>query len=456
MAESFLDSVRNAKSDIIEFDDILDRGLPGLPGRKKPTPIRQNPIPSTKNITLGVPKSKKRFRFGISPIIKSIKSKAESTLEPKESLSENIQRSTANLNLPNLNLTKGLPSVRTIDRDSKEVVAIPPDNFNKNGSFILTGEFPENQITFDKFSLSDLTITNKANFEFILKVVGGGATKWFVSQITYNRLKEEEANNSPFYSHELLKPSSIVTLDLRPIIANLETYKEIEENAGTGVVVEKNLFYTPSVGGIDYDSLLSYIDFIVDKPSKNYDERVLPVAELGRWVVNETRRIQINDSESPVKSVTISKDPKPIVVKDKKTNNVSTINPTPPKPTPPKPPKPTPPEPTPPLKPEDAPLGPALLSPIIKESRNNPDRIFPVSSTVNIKNGVVRESFYNPNSGIPFVNLPKIKINPIRFNSSGGINFTQTEKDNLQKSISNAVSNLKLDFSKIDFSQFGG
>ena len=209
MAEpNFLDLVQSGRANIIQFDDILDKGLPGLPGRK-PTPVIQNTPPSIKGTILGLRNSKKNSRKGLSPILQSINSKSEIIREPKESFASRIQESVRQLNIPNLNnvnITKGLPSVRTTRRDTNEVVAIPPDNFKKDGSFVLTGGFEENKITFDKFSLSDLTVTTQAKFEFILKVVGGGTTKWFVSDVTYKRLKDEESNNNPFYSHELLKP----------------------------------------------------------------------------------------------------------------------------------------------------------------------------------------------------------------------------------------------------------
>lgn len=447
MADSFLDSINYQNQRIIQFDDILDRGLPGLPGRKPP-PVIQNRPPSIKGTILGLRTSKKNSIKGLSPILQSINSKSEITRESKESFASRIQESIRELNIPNfnnVNITKGLPSVRAVDRDTNEIVAIPPDNFEKDGSFVLTGGYEENKITFDKFSLTDLTITNQAKFEFILKVVGGGTTKWFVSDVTYARLKEEEANNKPFYSHELLKPSSIVTLDLRPIIDNLKLYKPIEEEAGVGVRVDKNLFYGPSTDGIDYDALLRYVDFLVSKPSSNYDERILPVASIGQWTLNERTTVTIPPSaNTPVKSVTIEQS-KPAIVKDKKTNTTSSVKPTPPKP------KIDPPKPQ-PLKPEDT-----LLGPTIEESKKNPTKIYPVSSTVNIKNGKIEESFYNPSSGVPFVNLPQIKIDPNRFNSNGSINFTKQEQDNLAKSIADSLKNLPpLDFSNIDLSKFTG
>lgn len=444
MAESFLDIFERSNDNIIKFDEVLRGGIPGIVGNL-PVPFIENPKSSKKGVALGLPRTKKRTLKGTTPLVRTINSFSTKTPELKESFSNRTRPPKDIFDItPPLNLTKGLPSVRTISRDTNEVIAIPPDNFKKNGSFVIEGNFEKNKITFDKFSLDDLTITNKANFEFILKVVGANNTKWFVSQLTYNRLKDEEDNNSPFYSHEILKPSSIVTLDLRPIIDNIKLYKSIEESAGVGVRVDKNLFYGPSTNSIDYDALLEYVDFIVDKPSSNYDERILPTASIGKWTVNQRTTVNIPPSaNTPVKSVTVEQS-KPANVKIKKDNN-PTIKVVP-KPAKPKPPKPQP------IKPEDT-----LLRPTIQESIKNPTKIYPVSSTVNIKNGKIEESFYNPKSGIPFVNLPKIKIDPNRFNSNGSINFTKQEQNNLAKSIADSLKNLPpLDFSNIDLSKFTG
>lgn len=309
-------------------------------------------------------------------------------------------------------------SVVVIDRETKQLSSLDPIDFKKSGEIVLTGDVETNKIKFDRYSLDDIKAVDSVTFEFILRLATFSGQFYFTSTTFKNKLEAAYNDNLPYMALEALKPGSVVSVDLRPILDSLSDYSREEQK--DGVIVKYNTF-VDAAGNVDFTKILEYIDWVVSKPPTNYDDRIIPAETLGNWEIvggidagNGTTVPKSSGTAVPTKMQESVSEPKVVnEIKDE-----------------PKPIKKLP------VKANVEPPK-TLISGIINESLNTPGKIFPVASGVLIRDGVVQESFTDTmtRGQIPLVNLPKIDFPPNRF-VNGQLNFTEAEKNKLKTGIS--------------------
>ena len=196
---------------------------------------------------------------------------------------------------------KSLPNVNIVDRDTRQIQEILPDDFKKYGKFLLEGQYKQNSVTFDKFSFDDIVAIDTIKFEFILKLVNGSDIRYYTSTQTLTDLIQFNADNSPYFSHELLKPSSVVTINVKTLLSLLSQQKQDEAADGTNVFF--NLFLDTVTNKLDYTKLVEYIDWVVSKPPTNYDDRIIPDGNIGIWSstnIIPSSDVQLTPTSEPI------------------------------------------------------------------------------------------------------------------------------------------------------------
>jgi len=196
---------------------------------------------------------------------------------------------------------KTLPDVAVVDRDTQQIQLLPPDDFKKYGKFLLEGNYSQNSVTFDKFSFDDISGLDTVKFEFILKLVNGSDIRYYTSTKTLTDLLQFNSNNSPYFSHESLKPSSVVTVDIGILLNLLSDQRAQELVDGTNVYY--NLFLDTVTNVLDYVKLVEYIDWVVSKPPTNYDDRIIPAGNLGVWSSTDVipaNNVELNPKSEPI------------------------------------------------------------------------------------------------------------------------------------------------------------
>lgn len=150
----------------------------------------------------------------------------------------------------------------------------------------VSGRYPENREYFPKFSLSNITPRADVNFNFIIKTVNDREVKLFTSKLFYDYLVDAYSRNLPYPS--LANFPSVVTINLKPIIDNVKSFYNKEQKVG--VRVNSNVCVDISRDDndvrtytINYNKLLRYLDWMLSKPSANYDERILPPQEISSY-----------------------------------------------------------------------------------------------------------------------------------------------------------------------------
>lgn len=202
------------------------------------------------------------------------------------------------LNLPNkpLPITSKVTQkpVVVIDRANNVLKEIVPDRFNVNGEIVIKGEYPQNEISFDKFTFSDIKAFSSVSFQFILLVSDNSGQKYFTSKDFLNKLKSANKRNEPFLQIESLNPASVVRVDLRQSLNLIDELRALEEKEGT--TVSFNTYINKS-GTIDYQKLVEYIDWVVSKPSENYDDRIIPASFLSNYTTNDSAQYGNADND---------------------------------------------------------------------------------------------------------------------------------------------------------------
>jgi hypothetical protein len=182
----------------------------------------------------------------------------------------------------------GLDSFSETSRKILEKAKIPQID-----EAVLVGEYSENQIRFPLYDTSKISTHPDLTINFILKInsytktssSAGNRYKLFTSPKIYEFLLDANNRNIPYPA--LSKLVDVVEIDLKPLIN--QVIKQRKDEIPINVKINNNLGikYNPSRKDydIDYDILLSYINWIVSKPSTNYEERVLPVSDISDVVI---------------------------------------------------------------------------------------------------------------------------------------------------------------------------
>ena len=217
----------------------------------------------------------------------------------------------------NPNLTGGVENITSIfDSDLliDENQRIVPDEIkysvNKNGKIVVTGLYPQNKYEWDKPNIYDVNWVDNTTLPFIVAIIVNNKSliarpKFFTSKYYYQKLKSafESTNPNPYFLEESFRVATLVKIDVTDTIEQILN-NELDERTDK-VVVYKNVFvskqynavsnqdgevvYTLEDFGIDYASLVKYIDWVVKKrnPAAGDDyNTVLNEQEIGNYIVN--------------------------------------------------------------------------------------------------------------------------------------------------------------------------
>ena len=167
-------------------------------------------------------------------------------------------------------------------------------NTDDGGYIYLDGTFSkENYIAWKKPKISQLKYTPNTSFRFIIEFTMSESdkySKFFTSEAYYKDLVASQKDNNPYFSKASFRKNSIVVVNLNQLAAQRDALDEDIESK-LGLRVSKNLlfdanFVTPeNIHGIDYDSMVVYIDWLVTE-QKNYNPEtggVIPGELLGDW-----------------------------------------------------------------------------------------------------------------------------------------------------------------------------
>lgn len=163
-----------------------------------------------------------------------------------------------------------------------------------NGSIRVTGQYPQNFIDVPTYDLSKIKVIPDTNFKFIIRLRMGEeySKDYYTSKIFYDVLQNSLNNKDPHLSNQYLRKSAIIDIDLMPLLTRIRTFRDIE--LSKQVVVTKNLFlrsegnsesFNEVLETILYDDLIKYINWIVAKPSNDYDMRLLSPKQIGESVL---------------------------------------------------------------------------------------------------------------------------------------------------------------------------
>ena len=199
----------------------------------------------------------------------------------------------------------GLLGIREIFNQDKEVVEKQRvGNFEEIAQIRIKGEYPQNYVDVPRYDLSKVNVLldQDIEFDFILCLKEGldSEPKLYASARFFQTLmKEYRVDGSPFAVNDIIEEKNIVVIDVKHLKEKVEFLrrKELSINLNRNEVagqveVRKNLFvysnYDVGSDGVlvanpsyDINELIKYITWVVSKPAANYDDRLIPVEELG-------------------------------------------------------------------------------------------------------------------------------------------------------------------------------
>lgn len=199
----------------------------------------------------------------------------------------------------------GFRSIREIlNKDTEVVEKQIVGNFPEIAKIRLYGEYPQNFVDVPKYDLSKVNVLldQDINFDFILCLKDGldAEPQLYAAYKFFKTLMDEyKVDGSPFAVNDIIEEKNIVVIDIKPLKEKVEFLrrKELSINLNRNEVagqveVRKNLFvysnYDVGSEGVlvanpsyDINELIKYITWVVTKPAANYDDRLIPVEELG-------------------------------------------------------------------------------------------------------------------------------------------------------------------------------
>lgn len=168
-------------------------------------------------------------------------------------------------------------------------------NTDDGGYIYLDGAFSkENYVAWKKPRISQLKYTPNTSFRFIVEFTtseGDKYSKFYTSEAYYKDLVASQKDNNPYFSKASFRKNTIVVVNLNELMAQRENLGKDEDDVG--IRVNKNVLFdvnfvdpiTLNTHGIDYDSMVEYIDWLV-KQQNNYNPDnggVIPGELLGEW-----------------------------------------------------------------------------------------------------------------------------------------------------------------------------
>lgn len=219
---------------------------------------------------------------------------------------------------------------RLIEDINGDKIYVKISSFNEDGKIRITGDYSQNYVDFPKYDLSPLKVLDDISFKFILGIKEtetSPKTIYYTSKTFYeNELLSSYQNNEPYLVNNTIKQEKIVIVYLEKYKKKLEDLRNselslpIQEIFSGGILMEKNLFMNSNYStdstqqyGVkatptyNMRELVKYVDWVVSKPSNDYDNRLLDEREIGKWnevdtQPQETTNITTSPNEPPLET----------------------------------------------------------------------------------------------------------------------------------------------------------
>lgn len=225
--------------------------------------------------------------------------------QPSEPIPSDILKDITSESKPPSKKKGDFRSIREIlNKDTEVVEKQIVGNFPEIAKIRLYGKYPQNFVDVPKYDLSKVNVLldQDINFDFILCLKDGldAEPQLYAAYNFFKTLMDEyKVDGSPFAVNDIIEEKNIVVIDIKPIKEKVEFLrrKELSINLNRNEVagqveVRKNLFvysnYDVGSEGVlvpnpsyDINELIKYITWVVTKPAGNYDDRLIPVDELG-------------------------------------------------------------------------------------------------------------------------------------------------------------------------------
>ena len=225
--------------------------------------------------------------------------------QPSEPIPSDILKDITSESKPPSKKKGNFRSIREIlNKDTEVVEKQIVGNFPEIAKIRLYGKYPQNFVDVPRYDLSKVNVLldQDINFDFILCLKDGldAEPQLYAAYNFFKTLMDEyKVDGSPFAVNDIIEEKNIVVIDIKPIKEKVEFLrrKELSINLNRNEVagqveVRKNLFvysnYDVGSEGVlvanpsyDITELIKYITWVVTKPAANYDDRLIPVEELG-------------------------------------------------------------------------------------------------------------------------------------------------------------------------------
>lgn len=163
-------------------------------------------------------------------------------------------------------------------------------NYKVNGenTVQLIGIYPEkNKLDFKIPSLDELQFVTGTNFRFILaifKTWSDTSPKYYTSDVYYKDLEASVIENNPYFLQNSFKNENIVSYVCEDTLTKHKEQTELEVKSFVNI---RQSLFIKGTDDIDYDNLVTYIDWFVDKPSPLDDDNygVLKPEVIAGWDV---------------------------------------------------------------------------------------------------------------------------------------------------------------------------
>ena len=224
---------------------------------------------------------------------------------PPEKVSDGVTTQSTPVGESNTSSNDEFISIREIyNQDEEQVQKQRVGNFSEIAQIRLYGEYPQNFVDIPRYDLSKVNVLldQDIEFDFILCLKEGADSEpqlYASARFFQTLMKEYRVDGSPFAVNDIIEEKNIVVIDVKPLKEKVEFLrrKELSINLNRNEVagqveVRKNLFvysnYDVGSDGVlvanpsyDINELIKYITWVVSKPAANYDDRLIPVEELG-------------------------------------------------------------------------------------------------------------------------------------------------------------------------------
>ncbi len=157
---------------------------------------------------------------------------------------------------------------------------------NKKAQINLFGQYADkNKLPFTTKTLSDLKFVEGTNFRFILAIFKDYEDTnpiYYTSEQYYNDLESALIEGNPYFLQASFDSRNIVSFVYEDVLKIHKSMRDLEYKSR--IDFRSNIFIT-SGSVVNYDNLVTYIDWLVDKPSPLDDENfgVLQPETIAGW-----------------------------------------------------------------------------------------------------------------------------------------------------------------------------